>query len=41
MTIRPRTPSLFRPLRPIDQGILTENRKLVADIDRRGLLSAR
>ena len=38
MTIRPRTPSLFRPRKPIDQGVLTENRKLVDDIDRRGLL---
>src|SRR5947199_2014975 len=38
MTIRPRTPSLFRPRRPIDQGVLRENRRLVEDIDRRGLL---
>src|SRR5512142_2129559 len=38
MTIRPRTPSLFRPRKPIDQSVLTENRKLIADIDRRGLL---
>jgi DMSO/TMAO reductase YedYZ molybdopterin-dependent catalytic subunit len=38
MSIRPRTPSLFRPRRPIDQGVLAENRKLVDDIDRRGLL---
>src|SRR5215469_2573428 len=38
MTLRPRTPSLFRPLQPIDQGVLSENHKLVADIDRRGLL---
>src|SRR3974377_1680579 len=38
MTIRPRTPSLFRPHKPIDQGVLIENRQLVADIDRRGLL---
>jgi hypothetical protein len=33
MTIRPRTPSLFRPRKPIDQG-----RKLVDDLNRRGLL---
>src|SRR5262249_7972343 len=38
MTIRPRTPSLFRPRKPIDQGVLTENRKLVDDVNRRGLL---
>jgi len=38
MTIRPRTPSLFRPHRPIDQRLLTADRKLIADIDRRGLL---
>jgi len=38
MTIRPRTPSLFRPKKSIDQGVLTENRKLVDDINRRGLL---
>jgi len=35
---RPRTPSLFRPRKPIDQGVLAENRKLVDDINRRGLL---
>src|SRR4029077_17626728 len=38
MAIRTRTPSLFRPRTPIDQGVLTENRKLVEDIKRRGLL---
>ena len=38
MTVRPRTPSLFRPRQPIDQGVLTENRKLVDDINRRGLI---
>src|SRR5262249_26689444 len=38
MTIRPHTPSLFRPRKPIDQRVLTENRKLVDDINRRGLL---
>ena len=38
MTIRPRAPSLFRPRQPIDQSVLTDNRKLVEDINRRGLL---
>jgi DMSO/TMAO reductase YedYZ molybdopterin-dependent catalytic subunit len=38
MAIRTRTPSIFRPRTPIDQSILTENRKLVDDINRRGLL---
>ena len=38
MPIRPRPPSLFRPPRPIDQNVLTENRKLVEAIDRRGVL---
>src|SRR5438477_7244612 len=38
MAIRTRIPSLFRPRTPIDQSVLTENRKLVEDIDRRGLL---
>ena len=38
MSIRPRTPSLFRPRKLIDQAVLTENRKLVDDINRRGLL---
>src|SRR3974390_2974745 len=38
MPIRPRPPSLFRPRKPIDQRVLTENRKLVGDINRRGLL---
>ena len=38
MAIRTRTPSLFRPQQRIDQSVLTENRKLVEDIDRRGLL---
>jgi DMSO/TMAO reductase YedYZ molybdopterin-dependent catalytic subunit len=38
MTIRPRTPSLFRPRKPIDQGVLSENRKLLDDINRRGVL---
>src|SRR5215470_14964590 len=38
MTIRPRTPSLFQPRKPIDQSVLAENRKLVDDVNRRGLL---
>ena len=38
MAIHTRTPSLFRPQQRIDQSVLTENRKLVEDIDRRGLL---
>src|SRR5690348_4318349 len=38
MTIRPRTPSLFRPHKAIDQSVLTDSRKLVADINRRGVL---
>jgi DMSO/TMAO reductase YedYZ molybdopterin-dependent catalytic subunit len=33
-----RSRSLFRPKQPIDQSVLKENRKLVADINRRGLL---
>jgi hypothetical protein len=33
-----RTQSLFRPRKPIDQSVLKENRKLVEDINRRGLL---
>ena len=38
MSIRPRTPSLFRPHKPIDQNVLKENRKLIETIDRRGVL---
>jgi DMSO/TMAO reductase YedYZ molybdopterin-dependent catalytic subunit len=38
MATRPRTPSLFRPRQPVDQRVLTEHRKLVEAIDRRGLL---
>jgi DMSO/TMAO reductase YedYZ molybdopterin-dependent catalytic subunit len=38
MSLRPRTPSIFRPLAPIDQSVLTENRKLVDIINRRGVL---
>jgi len=36
--MRTRTPSLFRPRRAIDQGVLMQNRPLVADIDRRNVL---
>ena len=38
MSIRTPTPSIFRPRKPVDQSVLTENRALVADINRRGLL---
>jgi DMSO/TMAO reductase YedYZ molybdopterin-dependent catalytic subunit len=38
MAIRPRTLSLFRPPHSIDQSPLAENRKLLDDIDRRGLI---
>ena len=36
--IRSRTPSFFRPKNGPDQSVLTENRKLVADIGRRQIL---
>jgi DMSO/TMAO reductase YedYZ molybdopterin-dependent catalytic subunit len=38
MPLRTRTPSIFRPKAPIDQSVLTENRALVDDINRRGVL---
>lgn len=38
MSIRTRTPSIFRPKKGIDQGVLAENRKLVEDINRRNIL---
>ena len=38
MSIRTRTPSLFRPRKPVDQSLLAENRAMVEDIDRRGVL---
>src|ERR1700675_4362446 len=38
MSIRTRTPSLFRPHKNIDQGVLTRNRALVDDINRRNVL---
>ena len=36
--LRTPTPSIFRPRRPLDQGVLKQNRKLVADINRRNVL---
>ncbi len=36
--LRTRTPSLFRPQKKIDQGVLTEGRALVEDIGRRNVL---
>jgi len=38
MAIRTRTPSLFRPAKPIDQSVLREHRALVERIDRRNVL---
>ncbi|MGA8613682.1 MAG: molybdopterin-dependent oxidoreductase [Xanthobacteraceae bacterium] len=38
MTIRTRTPSIFRPQKPIDQNVLTANRALVDNINRRNVL---
>jgi DMSO/TMAO reductase YedYZ molybdopterin-dependent catalytic subunit len=38
MSIRTRTPSIFRPQKPIDQSVLTANRALMEDINRRNLL---
>jgi DMSO/TMAO reductase YedYZ molybdopterin-dependent catalytic subunit len=38
MRIRPPTGSLFRPARPIDQGALTQHKRLIEDIDRRKAL---
>ena len=38
MAIRTRTPSLFRPAKPIDQSVLREQRALVERIDRRNVL---
>ena len=38
MPLRTRTPSIFRPKAPIDQSVLTENRALADDINRRGVL---
>jgi DMSO/TMAO reductase YedYZ molybdopterin-dependent catalytic subunit len=38
MPIRTRTPSLFRPRKPVDQRVLTDNQAQVEDINRRGVL---
>jgi hypothetical protein len=38
MSLRTRTPSIFRPKKPIDQSVLTANRGLVDDINRRNVL---
>jgi DMSO/TMAO reductase YedYZ molybdopterin-dependent catalytic subunit len=38
MSLRTRTTSIFRPRKPIDQSVLTQNRGLLADIDRRNVL---
>src|ERR1700730_8291428 len=38
MSIRTRTPSVFRPHKSIDQGVLTQNRTLIDDINRRNVL---
>ena len=38
MSFRTRTPSIFRPKKPIDQSVLTQNRALIDDINRRGVL---
>src|SRR5882672_6062794 len=38
MSQRSRTPSPFRPKRPIDQSVLEENRELIRTIDRRKIL---
>jgi DMSO/TMAO reductase YedYZ molybdopterin-dependent catalytic subunit len=38
MPISSPTPSLFRPKKPVDQSVLRTNRKLVDDINRRGVL---
>lgn len=38
MALRTRTPSIFRPLKPIDQSVLVENRTLVENLNRRNVL---
>jgi DMSO/TMAO reductase YedYZ molybdopterin-dependent catalytic subunit len=38
MSLRPPTPSLFRPKRAIDQSVIEENRALIRTIDRRKIL---
>jgi DMSO/TMAO reductase YedYZ molybdopterin-dependent catalytic subunit len=38
MSLRIRRPSIFRPVRPIDQRVLTQHRALIDDINRRNVL---
>src|SRR6202161_2967572 len=38
MSIRTPTPSIFRPRKAVDQGVLTQHRTLVDDITRRNVL---
>ena len=38
MSIRPPSPSIFRPRKPIDQTVMKENRLLVDEINRRNVL---
>ena len=38
MPIKTPTSSIFRPAKPVDQSVLEENRALVEDINRRGIL---
>lgn len=38
MSIRPPSPSIFRPRQPIDQTVMKENRALVDEINRRNVL---
>src|SRR6204780_3591342 len=38
MSIRTRTPSIFRPRETVDQGVLTQHRTLLDDINRRNVL---
>jgi DMSO/TMAO reductase YedYZ molybdopterin-dependent catalytic subunit len=38
MSLRTPTPSIFRPKIPIDQSLLSQNRRLLDDINRRGVL---
>jgi DMSO/TMAO reductase YedYZ molybdopterin-dependent catalytic subunit len=38
MTLRTRASSVFRPKKPIDQSVLTENRALLNDVNRRNVL---
>jgi DMSO/TMAO reductase YedYZ molybdopterin-dependent catalytic subunit len=38
MSIRTPTPSIFRPRKAVDQGVLTQNRTLIDDINRRNVL---